>query len=119
MPEWLRLDKVDLDALPYVKPTMALALVFNGFVGPTVEELYFRGLLLPRMSMCGKLAPLANAVLFSVYHFFSPWENLTRIVGVTPMIYSTRKNRDIRIGMITHCSLNTLSVISTMLILLA
>jgi membrane protease YdiL (CAAX protease family) len=31
-------------------------LILDGFAGPIVEELYFRGYLLPRLSRCGRKA---------------------------------------------------------------
>jgi len=77
--------------------------------GPFVEELYFRGYLLPRMeTYSGKWAPLLNTVLFSVYHFFSPWENLIRIVASYPLIYLVWKKRNIRFGMLVHILVNTI-----------
>jgi hypothetical protein len=39
-----------------------------------VEEYYFRGYLLPRLSRFGSLAPVINVALFSLYHFFTPWQ---------------------------------------------
>ena len=50
--------------------------------GPIVEELYFRGYLLPRMEWMGRWAPLVNVSLFSLYHFWSPWQILGRILGL-------------------------------------
>jgi membrane protease YdiL (CAAX protease family) len=77
--------------------------------GPFVEELYFRGYLLPRMEgYAGKRAPFLNTVLFSIYHFFSPWENLIRIAASYPLIYLVWKKRDIRFGMLVHILINTI-----------
>jgi uncharacterized protein len=45
--------------------TALVGLICNGFVGPIVEEMYFRGYLLPRMERLKGWAPAANAVLFS------------------------------------------------------
>jgi membrane protease YdiL (CAAX protease family) len=58
--------------------------VVNAVAGPVVEEVYFRGYLLPRISRFGAWAPLINTVLFSVYHFFTPWQNVGRILGLLP-----------------------------------
>jgi membrane protease YdiL (CAAX protease family) len=110
-PDWFKLYKVNFSELNYLKFTFVLALIFNGFLGPFVEEIYFRGFLLPRMSKLGGFAPLVNAILFSVYHFFSPWENISRIIAITPISYAVWKHKDLRIDIITHCSLNILSVI--------
>ncbi|UCG02006.1 MAG: CPBP family intramembrane metalloprotease [Candidatus Heimdallarchaeota archaeon] len=72
-----------------------------------VEEFYFRGYLLPRMEEHVKgYAPLLNVILFSVYHFFSPWENLIRILALLPVVYLVWYKRDIRYLLITHLLAN-------------
>ena len=91
--------------------TLAAFLVLNGFIGPVVEELYFRGYLLPRMEWMGRWAPLVNVSLFSLYHFWSPWQIVGRILGFGPTIYAVRWKENIYVGMVVHCTLNTLSVI--------
>ena len=89
---------------------LTIFIIANGFIGPFVEELYFRGYLLPRMGdYAEKWAPVYNVVLFSVYHFFSPWENLTRIIGLIPMVYVVWWKKDIRFSMLVHILLNTTS----------
>lgn len=89
----------------------AAAVLLDGLVGPWVEELYFRGYLLPRMAVLGRWAPLLNIVLFSLYHFFTPWQNLTRILALLPLIYAVWWKRNIRISILTHCLLNTGSLL--------
>ena len=103
--------RIDFKELKYLKITLVLALVFNGFLAPLVEEVYFRGFLLPRMKNLGIFAPFVNSIIFSVYHFFSPWENISRIIAISPIAYTVWKHKDLRLDIITHCSLNTLSVI--------
>jgi membrane protease YdiL (CAAX protease family) len=90
--------------------TLAAYLVLNGFVGPIVEELYFRGYLLPRMDWMGRWAPLVNVSLFSLYHFWSPWQVLGRILGFGPTVYAVRWKENVYLGMVVHCSLNTLGI---------
>jgi membrane protease YdiL (CAAX protease family) len=90
--------------------TLAAYLVLNGFVGPIVEELYFRGYLLPRMAWMGRWAPLVNVSLFSLYHFWSPWQLLGRILGFGPTVYAVRWKENVYLGMVVHCSLNTLGI---------
>jgi len=68
--------------------TLAAYFVLNGFAGPIVEELYFRGYLLPRMEWMGRWAPLVNVSLFSLYHFWSPWQIVGRILGFGPTVYA-------------------------------
>ena len=119
IPEWFKLYNVKIIELNYLKLSLILALILNGLLGPFVEELYFRGFLLPRMNKFGKFAPFVNAVIFSLYHFFSPWENITRILAVTPLAYSVWINKNIKIGIIIHCSLNTLSCIGAIISVIA
>jgi membrane protease YdiL (CAAX protease family) len=94
--------------------TWTFGMVVNAIVGPVVEEMYFRGYLLPRISRFGAWAPLVNTVLFSVYHFFTPWQNVGRILGLLPMVYAAWWKKSIYVSMGAH----VLGNVSTMLLLL-
>jgi membrane protease YdiL (CAAX protease family) len=95
--------------------TWAFGLLANGIAGPIVEELYFRGYLLPRIARLGRWAPVLNMVLFSLYHFFTPWANIGRIVALLPMVYAVWWKRNIYLSMAVHVLWN----IGGMLLLLA
>jgi hypothetical protein len=83
--------------------TYSVFLLINVFLAPMVEELYFRGYLLPRMK--GKYAILFHSFLFAAIHVFSPWMIIARTVGFLPIIFgTTRKN--IYVGMIVHMLCN-------------
>jgi len=97
--------------------TWSLGLVLNAFAGPVVEELYFRGYLLPRISRFATLAPVMNAVLFSLYHFFTPWQNVGRVLGLLPMVYAVWWKRDIRIGIAVHVLGNLFSMLALLPVL--
>jgi membrane protease YdiL (CAAX protease family) len=84
----------------------AAALAINGIVGPVVEELYFRGHLLPRIDRFGRGAPVLNAVLFSLYHLWTPWQNIGRILGLLPWIYTVWRKRSLALSMAIHISVN-------------
>lgn len=84
----------------------AVVLLFNGLAGPVVEELYFRGHLLPAIDRYGKWAPLLNAALFSVYHFWTPWQNPGRIVGLLPWVYTVWRKRSVHLSIIIHVAVN-------------
>jgi uncharacterized protein len=81
--------------------------IIAGFAGPIVEEFYFRGYLLPRLDQFGRTAPLVHAVLFSLYHFWTPWQNPSRIALSWAMAQVTWKTRSIYPAMLAHCVLNT------------
>lgn len=114
MPRFL-IDPLDLTGYSAgtLRLTLAAALALNGIAGPLVEELYFRGYLLPRLDRFGVWAPLLNAALFSLYHFFSPWQNPGRILALLPLVYAVWWKRDIRIGILAHVLLNTAAVLSS------
>ena len=76
--------------------------LMNATLAPLVEELYFRGYLLPRLERFRAWAPLINISLFSLYHFWSPWDLLTRIIVLLPMGYVVWRTRDIRIAIAVH-----------------
>jgi membrane protease YdiL (CAAX protease family) len=77
-----------------------------------VEELYFRGFLLPRMPEKLKgWSPLANSFLFAIYHTWSPWMIVTRTIALLPLIYVVQRKRNIYVGMIAHCLANLIDVI--------
>jgi uncharacterized protein len=91
--------------------TIAAFFAINGLLGPIVEELYFRGFLLPRMERLGRWAALVNVSLFSLYHLWSPWQLVARILGFGPTVYAVRRTRNVYVGMVVHCGLNTLAVL--------
>ena len=98
--------------------TAILNLVLNGIAGPVVEELYFRGYLLPRLSRLKGWAPLINILLFSLYHFFTPWQNVIRIIAFIPMVYAVWWKKNIYLGMIVHCAGNMCGVIGMLALVL-
>ena len=86
--------------------TWVLGLIGTSTTLPFLEEVYFRGYLLPRIERLGLLAPVLGAVLFSVYHFFSFWLIPIRVIATFPMIFFVWKYRNIKIGIIAHIILN-------------
>jgi len=89
--------------------TYILYLIFVVIIGPIVEELYFRGYLLPRMN--GRYAVLIHSLLFAMYHFFTPWMIISRTVSFLPLIFVAKK-KSIYTGMIIHILCNSTIVIS-------
>jgi hypothetical protein len=116
LPDWFR-ELIDVDAVADYEATawtitLAAYFLLNVLIGPVVEELYFRGYLLPRMSRLGAWAPLANTVLFSLYHFWSPWSFLARVAGVTPFAYAVWRTENVYLGMVVHVLLNGIGTAS-------
>lgn len=94
-------------AKPILVRTYVMILVFVVFVGPIVEELYFRGYLLPRMQYAGRFAPLLHSFLFALYHVFTPWMIVTRTIGLLPLIYTVRK-KNLYVGIVLHIMMNSI-----------
>ena len=124
LPAWFR-DPLPVDQVGAFPSwawmiTLAAYFVLNVVAGPIVEELYFRGYLLPRMSRFGRWAPLLNTVLFSLYHFWSPWQFLSRLAGVAPFAYGVWWKRNVFLGMVVHIALNAIGTLTlTVLVLQA
>ncbi|MFC2030912.1 lysostaphin resistance A-like protein [Chloroflexota bacterium] len=98
--------------------TAILNVVLNGLAGPIVEELYFRGYLLPRMARLGRWAPLVNSLLFSFYHSFTPWQNVGRLLAFVPLYYAVWWKRNIYLGMIVHCAGNLVGALMMLALVL-
>jgi membrane protease YdiL (CAAX protease family) len=92
--------------------TLLLAVLLSGFVAPIVEELYFRGFLLPRMEHWGWAAPVVNSLLFAVYHFYFPGNVPGIFVAFLPIAYVVRIKKDWRIGAVVHSMFNLWGVFS-------
>jgi uncharacterized protein len=113
-------DWADIDDLrQYSTNILLLAcvtiFVLNGFIGPIAEELFFRGYLTAKISRFGNFAPLIITVLFSLYHFWLPFNNLFRIFAFFPAFYLAWKKKNIYIAIVTHVLSNIFSSISYIL----
>ncbi|MDX1546902.1 MAG: CPBP family intramembrane glutamic endopeptidase [Rhodothermales bacterium] len=115
LPDWFYLNE-DLSrySQPVLIVTWSLALVLNGLAVPIVEELYFRGYLLPRMPGAAWVAVALHVVLFSAYHFFAPWQSLTRVLALVPLVAVVYWKRNVYVGMVAHAGLNLLGVLEAL-----
>jgi membrane protease YdiL (CAAX protease family) len=82
--------------------TMLICLPLTGFTLPLIEELYFRGFLLPRISHLRSGAPVLNTVLFALYHFWAPWTVLSKVIFMFPTIWLVWRKKDIRLSIGMH-----------------
>jgi len=109
LPGWFFLNSEDISG--YSKSLQFvnwLGIFFvAGIIAPYVEELYFRGFLLPRMAWMKNWAPIIEAFLFAFYHFWLPWQLITRFLAVLPLVAIVNWKRNLRLGIATHWLLNT------------
>jgi membrane protease YdiL (CAAX protease family) len=89
--------------------TYSIFFIFGAVLSPLVEELYFRGYLLPRTK--GKFATLFHSFLFAAQHVLEPWRIITRTLGLLPLVFGVKK-KNIYIGIIVHILVNMLDVVT-------
>lgn len=89
--------------------TCSLVLMFVAVLSPLVEELYFRGYLLPRVK--GKYATLFHSFLFAAQHVSTPWMIITRTLGLLPLLFGVKK-KNIYVGIIVHILCNMMNVVT-------
>ncbi|MEB2786760.1 CPBP family intramembrane glutamic endopeptidase [Algoriphagus persicinus] len=106
LPDWYKVRDFAGYSKSIIIATLIVNLILNGLLAPYLEELYFRGYLLPRMKTWGKFAPLMSAILFSLYHFWQPQIYLTLVIALFPMTYFVWKTKNLKLAIYTHCGLN-------------
>ncbi len=110
----------DWDNIAYIKSfpkniivaTCAVYFVFNVLVGPITEELFFRGYLTAHNSNYGKWTPAIITIIFSLYHFWLPFQNIFRIFIFLPMAYTNYRKKNLFISMASHVFCNLFTTIS-------
>lgn len=83
--------------------------ITNVLVGPMVEELFFRGYLTSHYGKQNKFTPILIAILFSMYHFWLPFNNVFRILLMAPISYVAYRKKNIYICICFHCMCNIFS----------
>jgi uncharacterized protein len=94
--------------------TLLATLAIDGVINPTVEELYFRGYLLPRLPVAGWRAIPVSAALFSLQHYWQPWNWL--LIFVLELILTTLvvRLRCLRLGIVMHILANSFGILATL-----
>ena len=83
-------------------PTLLATLAIDGVINPTVEELYFRGYLLPRLPVAGWRAIPLSAALFTLQHYWQPWNWLMIFMLELTLTTLVVRLRCLRLGIIMH-----------------
>lgn len=99
--------------------TAVVLMIFNGLIGPIIEELFFRGYLTAKIRRYGWLAPVIITVLFSLYHLWLPFDNLFRIAAFFPAFYLAWKKNNIYIAIVCHVLSNLFSTINIIMMIMA
>lgn len=111
LPEWYFNPGYGTTNMRLVANAFLVGIFIDGLVGPIVEELFFRGYLLPRMAFLKKWAPVVNGTLFGLYHFWQP-HNYLAIIGVGIVLsWVVWKTKNVYVGIIIHCTINILGAV--------
>lgn len=87
---------------------LVLQLLIDGIVAPITEELYFRGFLLPRLGYLGAWAPLVNTALFTVHHWWQPFNWAQIFLIMLPLVYLVWWRRSVWLSVAMHCAGNSI-----------
>ncbi len=113
--DWQNIEYVKSFSKPVIVITCIYYGIFNVILGPLTEELFFRGYLTSHFCIQKWFTPILIAILFSLYHFWLPFNNIFRILVFAPVTYVAYKKKNIYISMCFHCMCNLFSVIGFVL----
>jgi uncharacterized protein len=82
--------------------SLAACIPLTGLLLPFTEELYFRGFLMPRIPTSGIGFPVFSSILFSLYHLWTPWGFLSRVIYFLPLLYFVWRKKDLHISIGGH-----------------
>ncbi len=114
--DWTNYEYLKSFSRPMLLLTCVYYGIFNVLVGPITEELFFRGYLTSHYEKQSAFTPILIAILFSLYHFWLPFNNVFRILIFAPVAYVAYKKKNIYISIFFHCICNLLSAISFILV---
>jgi len=121
LPDWIFLN----DAYQYeaysqgtLLVTLTLFLIVTGIALPWVEELYFRGFLMPRISRFKAWAPILSAFLFALYHVWQLFDFATIFLSGLVFAFAVWWKRDVKLGISLHVFANVLARIMYFFLLL-
>ena len=122
LPEWIFLEE-QAQYEAYTKNILVvvftLQLVITGIVLPWVEELYFRGYLMPRISRYGKWAPLLGGLFFGLYHVWQLYGFPTVFLIGVALGYVVWWKKDIRLSIGMHVFVNAIGRLMFLMVVLA
>jgi membrane protease YdiL (CAAX protease family) len=63
------------------------------------------------MARFGRWAPVINTLLFTLYHFFSPWRYPAIFVGFLPIAWMAWRERSFFVSLAAHMTINIVTVL--------
>jgi membrane protease YdiL (CAAX protease family) len=119
---WPAMYNLAPDLSVYSRSTLIATLLFQfltiAMIAPITEEIYFRGYLLPRLSRFGFWAAPIHAILFALFHVWTPWLFVARTVALIPFTLIVQRKRNIYMAIIMHMIINVLDLTAGVVLLL-
>ena len=107
---------------PYSQSTLLITFTFflivTGIALPLVEELYFRGFLMPRISRFKAWTPVISAFLFALYHVWQFFDFTAIFLSGLVFAFSEWWKRDEKLGISLQVTANLLARIRIFFLLL-
>jgi membrane protease YdiL (CAAX protease family) len=94
-------------------------LILTGIVLPWIEELYFRGFLMPRMPQIGVFVPILGGLFFGLYHSWQLYSFVTVAVLGIALSFVVWWKKDLRLSISLHVIANLFSRVMFLLAALA
>lgn len=113
--DWTNYEYIKTFSKPMLIVTSVYYFLFNVIIGPVIEELFFRGYLTSHYKHQNSFTPILIAILFSLYHFWLPFNNLFRILIFGASAYMAYKKKNIFISIGFHCLCNLFTSVSFVL----
>lgn len=121
LPQWFEMRETS-QLLRYSRSALALtfgvSLLINGIFAPIIEELYFRGYLMSRLSRFEWWTPMVATALFTLYHFWQPYYWVSQFLFTLPYVSAVAWKRNIKLGIFIHMTLNLLGGLLTAALIL-
>ena len=111
LPEWYFNPGYGTTDLSLLANLFLIGILIDGIIAPTLEEVFFRGYLLPRMEYLKGWAPVVNGAFFGLYHFWQPHNFIALVVVGIILSYIVWKTRNVYLGIALHCTINILGVV--------
>jgi membrane protease YdiL (CAAX protease family) len=120
---WPAMYNLSPDLSVYSRSTLVATIFFQfltiALIVPITEEIYFRGYLLPRLSRFGFWAAPIHAILFALFHVWTPWLVVARVVGLIPFTLIVQRKRNIYMAIIMHIIINVLDLVTAIVLVLS
>ena len=119
IPGWWSPEVTASQVAVYGQTTLVVALLakllVDALLNPYVEELYWKGHLMPRLPLRGFGQAVAAGVLFSAEHFWQPADFVLVAIVQVGLCWYTLRTKSLDVAMTTHWIVNSLVTVLALL----